>query len=119
MPLGVLESTNNLRTLAKPQLLSFPGIQFSNIQSVDNCFSLLLLFLKAFKEIQSKEEKMRAIASKWKELSEEDRRKWQEEAKKVGKADPKTMSNKERLKIIRKETSNLMKQVRNVHLHVI
>ena len=51
------------------------------------------------------------VASKWRELSDEDHKKLQEEARKVGKADVQTLTNEERKKIIKKEKNNLVKQV--------
>ena len=50
------------------------------------------------------------VASMWRELSNEDHKKWPE-ARKVGKADVQTLTNEERKKIIKKEKNNLVKQV--------
>ena len=73
-------------------------------------------FSEVFKEIPSNEQKLTMIASKWRELSEDDRKKWQDEARTVGKADPKTMSNDERIKIIKKEKKHLLQEVSIIKL---
>ncbi|XP_028416205.1 uncharacterized protein LOC114540121 [Dendronephthya gigantea] len=76
-----------------------------------NMFTSNLLSSDALKGTSSNQEKMKLAASKWKDISEEERKKWNHEAQKLGKADPKTMSVEEKKKAIKRETKNLIKQV--------
>lgn len=55
-------------------------------------------------------------APKWRELSEDDLKKWQDKGKAVGKVDTKTMSSDERIKIIKKEKKSLLQQVSTIKL---
>ena len=54
---------------------------------------------------------MQIVGSKWKKLSEKDHKKWQGEARKIGKADPKLLSDGDKVKAINKEKKKIMKQV--------
>lgn len=59
----------------------------------------------------SKSAKMSFVAAKWKLLTDEEKSKWQYDAKEIQQANPAMLSTNERKKLVGKGKKNLIKEV--------
>lgn len=73
---------------------------------ISNGFFYCIYIVDACKEIDSKADKMRYVASKWQSLSDSERVMWQNEAKKVQRIKPSMLTEEDRKKQIAKGKKN-------------
>lgn len=74
--------------------------------------SVNIFFVDECKTIASKSEKMSFVATKWQSLGDDERSVWQNEAQRIERAVPSSLSLAEKRKQIAKGKKNLIKEVK-------